>query len=48
MEEEEMKLIASFIDKAIVNCENESVLESINTEVKELNSKFPLYSEIIK
>lgn len=48
MKEAEMKLIASFIDKAIINCEDESVLASIKTEVKELNSKYPLYSEIIK
>jgi len=48
MKETEMKLIASFIDKAIINCEDESILASIKTEVKELNSKYPLYSEIIK
>lgn len=48
MQETEMKLIASFIDKAIINSEDESILASINAEVKELNSKFPLYSEIIK
>ena len=48
MEEREMILIASFIDKAIINCEDESILASIKTEVKELNSKYPLYSEIIK
>ncbi len=45
MQETEMKLIASFIDKAIINCDDESVLKSISAEVKELNSKFPLYSE---
>jgi len=48
MEEQDMKLIASFIDKAIINCEDESILASIYSEVKVLNSKFPLYSEIIK
>ncbi|MCF6268158.1 MAG: serine hydroxymethyltransferase [Melioribacteraceae bacterium] len=45
MKEAEMKSIASFIDKAIINCDDESVLTSINAEVKELNSKFPLYRQ---
>lgn len=48
MKENEMELIASFIDKAISNYENESLLTSIKAEVNELCSKFPLYSEIIK
>jgi glycine hydroxymethyltransferase len=45
MKESEMELIASFIDKAINNYENETILESIKGEVKELCSKFPLYSK---
>jgi len=45
MMESEMEVIASFIDKAINNYENETVLESIKSEVKELCSKFPLYSK---
>jgi len=44
MKEAEMEVIASFIDKAINNYENEVVLESIKGEVKELCGKFPLYS----
>jgi glycine hydroxymethyltransferase len=48
MKEDEMKIIASFINKAIDNYENESLLATIKDEVKELNGKFPLYSEIIK
>jgi len=48
MKETEMEIIASFIDKAIQNCEDESTLASIKSDVKELNSKFPLYSKIIK
>lgn len=48
MKESEMEIIASFIDKAIMNSENITVLESIKNEVKELCSKFPLYSGIIK
>ncbi len=48
MKEPEMKMIASYIDKAINNYESEMVLSSIKSEVNELCSKFPLYSEIIK
>ncbi len=43
MQESEMKIIASFINKAVVNYENESVLASIKSEVNMLCSKFPLY-----
>ncbi len=43
MQESEMKIIASFINKAVNNYENESVLASIKSEVNMLCSKFPLY-----
>ena len=46
MMESEMEIIASFIDKAITNYENEVILESIKDEVKELCGKFTLYSEL--
>ena len=46
MKENEMKLIAAFIDKAIKNIENESVLSQIKTDVAELCKKFPLYPEL--
>ncbi len=48
MKEEEMAIIASFINKAVDNYENESVLASIKAEVSELCSKFPLYSKLDK
>ena len=44
MKEEEMDIIAELIDKAISNYENEEVLDTIRTEIKELCAKFPLYS----
>ncbi|MGK9477180.1 serine hydroxymethyltransferase [Melioribacter sp. OK-6-Me] len=47
MKENEMKMIASFIDRAIKNADNEDELNRINSEVKELCSKFPLYPELI-
>jgi glycine hydroxymethyltransferase len=46
MKENEMKSIASFIDKVIKNNENESALSQIKNEVAELCSKFPLYPEL--
>ncbi len=46
MKENEMKLIASFIDRAIKNVDNEQILNSIKKEVAELCSKFPLYPEL--
>jgi glycine hydroxymethyltransferase len=48
MKENEMKQIASFIDKAIKSIENEQELATIKTEVAELCSKFPLYPELAK
>jgi glycine hydroxymethyltransferase len=47
MKEPEMKIIASFIDKAVNNIENEQELLKIKNEVAELCSKFPLYPELI-
>lgn len=46
MKENEMKIIAAFIDRAIKNYENEDNLKAINNEVAELCSKFPLYPEL--
>jgi glycine hydroxymethyltransferase len=41
-----MKKIASFIDRAIKNVENESELKNIKNEVADLCSQFPLYPEL--
>lgn len=46
MKESEMKQIASWIDSAIKNYENEDTLNSIRNEVEELCNKFPLYPEL--
>ncbi len=46
MKENEMKLIASFINRAINNIEDEQELYNIKKEVAELCSKFPLYPEL--
>ncbi len=44
MKENEMSLIAGFIDSAVRNIENEQKLEEIRVEVKNLCAKFPLYA----
>ena len=46
MKETEMKKIASFIDRAIKNVENDSELKNIKNEVADLCSQFPLYPEL--
>lgn len=46
MKENEMKLIALFIDRAIANVDNEQELANIKTEVAQLCSRFPLYPEL--
>jgi glycine hydroxymethyltransferase len=45
MKENEMGKIADIINTAIQNFDNEEKLEGLKTEVKELCSGFPLYSE---
>ncbi|MCW8806420.1 MAG: serine hydroxymethyltransferase [Ignavibacteriaceae bacterium] len=47
MKENEMKNIAGIINTAINNAENESKLDSLVKDVKDLCSGFPLYKEII-
>lgn len=46
MKEDEMKIIAGFINKVIANPEDKNVFNEIRNEVKNLCSKFPLYSEL--
>jgi glycine hydroxymethyltransferase len=47
MKENEMRRIAEIINKAIDNAENESILDGLVNEVKDLCSGFPLYKDII-
>lgn len=44
MKEGEMEIIASIIDRAIKNYDNEKVLEELKNEVYQLTSKFPLFA----
>jgi glycine hydroxymethyltransferase len=43
LKEEHMETIAYLIDKALMNHENESVLNEVKSEVNVLMSRFPLY-----
>ncbi|MFN3872618.1 MAG: serine hydroxymethyltransferase [Ignavibacterium sp.] len=46
MKEKEMEIIADIINRAIINFENDKVLENLKSEVKQLTSGFPLFSEM--
>ncbi|MFA7653968.1 MAG: serine hydroxymethyltransferase [Candidatus Magasanikbacteria bacterium] len=43
MKEPEMKIIAGWIDEAIINWQNETKLDEIKNKVIEMTKKFPLY-----
>lgn len=43
MKEAEMKIIAGWIDEAILNHDNEEKLAAIKNQVREMTKKFPLY-----
>ena len=47
MKETEMKSIATIINTAITNAENESILDTLVNDVKDLCSGFPLYQDIL-
>jgi glycine hydroxymethyltransferase len=42
MKEKEMKLIAKYILQVVSNLDNTKLLKSISTEIKKLNSRFPM------
>lgn len=43
MKEDDMRTVADFIDRAISNADNESVIDTIKNEVHEFTSGFPLH-----
>jgi len=47
MKHTEMKSIATIINTAITNAENESILDTLVNDVKDLCSGFPLYRDIL-
>ncbi len=48
LKEAEMELVAGWIERAIANMDNDSVLEEIRVQVQELCVKFPLYAHRLK
>ncbi|RMH66642.1 MAG: serine hydroxymethyltransferase [Calditrichaeota bacterium] len=44
MKEEQMNIIAGFIDRVLSDVENESLQKEINTQVRELNKDFQMYA----
>ncbi len=48
MKENEMEIIADFINRAIIKFENDDELNGIKNQVKDLCSKFPLYQNLIE
>lgn len=46
MKEKEMEVIADIINRAIMHFENEKILEDLKFEVKQLASRFPLFTEM--
>ena len=48
MKEEEMRLIADYIDEVLTNIENEDKIKEVGKKVKELCDSFPIYREVIE
>ncbi|MEO7263565.1 MAG: serine hydroxymethyltransferase [Ferruginibacter sp.] len=46
MKESDMETIVSFIDKILMDIDNEQLIEEVKTEVKTLMQRFPLYPEL--
>ncbi|PIP12361.1 MAG: hypothetical protein COX49_06050 [bacterium (Candidatus Stahlbacteria) CG23_combo_of_CG06-09_8_20_14_all_40_9] len=45
MKEDEMRRIVRFIDKVLMNIDNEGIYEEIRKEVSDLCSSFPIYKD---
>ncbi len=48
MKENEMELIAGFIDDVLLNIDSEAVQEKVRKQVIELCNQFPLYSDLVE
>lgn len=46
LKEEHMETVVNFIDKVLMNADNEKVVETVKEEVKEFMKQFPLYPEL--
>jgi glycine hydroxymethyltransferase len=47
MKEEHMATVVGFIDKALMNADDEALLSAIGKEVKAFMQQFPLYPELV-
>lgn len=46
MKEEQMDIVVAFIDKVLMNADDEATITAVKTEVKEFIQQFPLYTEL--
>ena len=46
MKKEHMQIVADFIDRVILNADNEQIVSSVREEVKNFMQQFPLYPEL--
>lgn len=46
LKEEHMETVVSMIDKVLMNVEDDNIISSVRTEVKEFMRQFPLYPEL--
>jgi glycine hydroxymethyltransferase len=47
MKEEHMETVVSFIDKVLMNADEEGTIAAVKEEVKEFMKQFPLYPELV-
>jgi len=46
MKESDMDIVVSMIDKVLMNADDEAIIATIKTEVREFMQQFPLYPEL--
>jgi glycine hydroxymethyltransferase len=46
MKEAHMETVVSLIDKILMNADDETIIASVKSEVKEFMQQFPLYPEL--
>jgi glycine hydroxymethyltransferase len=46
MKEKDMQTVVDFIDRVLMNIDDEATIASVAADVKEFMNKFPLYPEL--
>jgi len=46
MKEEHMPIVVDMIDKVLMNVDNETIINTVKSDVKEFMGQFPLYPEL--